>query len=203
MDIPLQGRYTDEDIRRALALMRGRVFQVMGILLVVIAVSASLPYLLPMLSGQADGVTVTSAILPPVLVLGVFGFILWNTPRSQTRRLRQAPLFQEPVSGRITAEALALESEQSAGRTKWRAFVQYKMSDQIVLLYQNHAAATIMPRDFFASDDDWQRFRQHVQATVPEKAQAEAGRRAWRWVVYGALALLILGAVLTVLLTGR
>jgi hypothetical protein len=205
MDIPLHGRYSDEDIEQALALMRGRAFQVLGILVVVAVIVASVPYVAPLLSGEADAVTVLSVVVPPLVVLGAFAFLVRIMPRRQARRLRQAPLFRGPVSGRATDEALELESEQSAGRTKWSAFVQYKMSDQIVVLYQNKAAAMIVPRGFFASDDDWQRFRQHVQATVPDKAPAMgiAGFLSGRWLLYALLAALVVGAVLVVLLAGR
>ena len=200
MDIPLHGRYSDEDIEQALALMRGRAFQVLGIVVVVVVILASVPYFVPILSGEADAVTVLSVVVPPVIVLGAFAFLIRSMPRRQARRLRQAPLFRGPVSGRVTDEVLELESEQSAGRTKWSAFVQYKMTDQIVLLYQSNAAAMIVPRGFFSSDDDWQRFRQHVQATVPEKAKAQAGRGIWRWVLYAVLALIVVGAILVVVL---
>jgi hypothetical protein len=100
------------------------------------------------------------------------------------------------VTGVATDEALELRSEHSEGRTKWAAFVQYRMSDEVVLLYQNQAADNIIPRGYFGSDEDWQRFREHVRATVPEKAKAQGGVLRWRWVLYAIIILIAVGIVL-------
>jgi hypothetical protein len=181
MEIPLHGHYSDEDIQHALALMRGRAFRVLGIIVVAVVILASVPYVIPILSGQADMVGILSIVIPPLIVLGAFAFLVRSMPRRQARRLRQAPLFRGPISGRVTDEALELASERAAGKTKWSAFVQYKMTDQIVLLYQSNAAAMIVPRGFFGSDDDWQQFRRHVRSVVPDRVPATGIARLLPW----------------------
>jgi hypothetical protein len=70
------------------------------------------------------------------------------------------------------------------------------MSDEIVLLYQNNAAAMMVPRGLFASDESWQQFRQYVQAAVPDKAKAQGGILKWRWMILVFLALIVLVGIL-------
>jgi hypothetical protein len=200
MEIPLHGEYTDQDIRHGLALMRGRAYQIAGIGVGIVLAFALLPTIMSMLSGKADALAVLSNALPAVLVAAFLGFLMWQVPRSQARKLRQAPLLQGTVSGAATNEALEIRSEPSESKTKWSAFVQHRMSDEMVLLFQNQAAANMVPRGLFASDQDWQQFRQHVQATVPEKAPGQGGILKWRWVLYAVLALIALAFVLCFLL---
>ena len=83
---------------------------------------------------------------------------------------------------------------QQLGRERWDAFVQYKMSDDVVLLYQTNAAFNMVPRSLFANDEDWQRFRQHVQATVPK--EQPKGRLNVRWILYAVIAVIIVVAVI-------
>jgi hypothetical protein len=59
----------------------------------------------------------------------------------------------------------------------------------------------MIPRSLFASDGDWQRFRQHVQTTVPK----EPSRRlpVWRWAIYAVFVLIIIVSVLVSLFSTR
>jgi uncharacterized protein with PQ loop repeat len=196
MEIQLHGQYTEQDIRRGLALMRGRASQILGIGVGIVVTLGMLPTVISILSGKAEAIAVLSTIFPALIVLAFFGIIVWKVPRSQARQLREAPLFQGTITGLATDQALELRSEQSEGRTKWGAFVQYKMSDEIVLLYQNNAAAMMVPRGLFASDESWQQFRQYVQAAVPEKAKAQGGILKWRWMILVFLALIVLVGIL-------
>jgi hypothetical protein len=100
-------------------------------------------------------------------------------------------LVQGTFSGVVTDEALELRSDLSESKTRWGTFVQYKMSDHVVLLYQNQAAASIVPKSFFANDEDWQQFRQFVRDTLPDKARQES--RTWR-------RMMLLGFVLVLVL---
>jgi len=179
MELRLYGQYTEQDIQRGLALVRGRAPQIAGIGIGFVMILGLLPAVISVLSGQAEAISLLASLVPTALVLGVFGIIWWKVPRDRARKLQKAPMFQGTVTGLATDEALELRSEQAEDRTKWAAFDRYRMSDEIVLLYQNNAASNFVPRGLFASDKDWQQFQQLVQATVPEKAPVLAGIFKW------------------------
>ena len=171
MEIPLRGEFTEQDIRRGLALMRGRAFQVAGIGIGILVPLCAVGSLLTAPEGWVDANFVLTSLLPALIVPAFFGIVMWWTVRRQVRQVQEAPLFQGTITGLATDEAIELQSAESASRIKWSAFVQYRMTDDVVLLYQNKAAATIVPRSLFPDDQAWQQFRQHVQATVPPKAR--------------------------------
>ena len=184
MEIPLHGQFTEQDLRRSLALMRGRQFTVMWIFLGLVVVCPLVSAIIKIPAGKMEPMAILVSVLPILFVLILFASFFWMTYRSQPRKLLESPLLRGAISGVVTDEALELRSEQSEAKTKWGAFVQYKMSDHVVLLYQNKAAASIVPRSFFASDEDWQQFQQFIQATVPAKAKTQGGILRWRWILY-------------------
>ena len=84
--------------------------------------------------------------------------------------------LQGPPAGQRCAEewqreihhddTLVLRSGGAEATLRWDTLVGYKMSDDIVLLYENKTAAQLVSRSLFASDEDWQHFRDYVRATV-------------------------------------
>jgi len=108
-----------------------------------------------------------------------------------------SPLCQGTFRGLATDETLALGNAAYESVVRWDAYVRYTTSDAVVLLYQNNAAFNMVPRSFFATDQDWQRFRRHVQDTVPKEPPKT--RSVWRWIPYAALALMVIVAILAAL----
>lgn len=196
MEIKFSGRYVEQDLQRGLVLMQGRQSRTIGIITTVLLATLVLFFIVSYLSRAVEIGTLLVSLLFPAIVLIVLAGFTWWLPMIQARRIQKAPLFKGTISGIATDEALELHSEVSQGRTKWDAFVQYRMSDEVILLYQNEAAAQIMPRSFFASDGDWQSFRQLVQAKVLGKIQRS--RPVWFYIVFG-IALLI--AIISCLLS--
>jgi hypothetical protein len=204
MEIQLHGEYTEQDLRRGLALVGMSVWHYLGFGIFLVLVIGVLPTIISdRSSGEAEANYLLRIWLPFVFALPLFGLFLWWTPRRQARQAKKDPWFQGTISGVATDEALELRGEQSEGKTKWEAFVQYKMSGEVVVLCQNNAAVSIVPRSLFANDEDWQQFRQFVQATVPAKAKTQGGILRWRWILYLILALMVLGAFLLTYLGSR
>ena len=201
MKIELNGGFTEQDVRRALALGYPRSYRVIRIVLpLFLALPALFSLYSPiqlLVSGDMplEPMLLFVTFLPAIvslLILGVFVYLLWLQPLRQARRIQSSPLCQGTFRGVATDEILALHNEAAESAVRWDAYVQYKMSDDVVLLYQNNAAFSMVPRSFFASEEDWQRFRQHVQATVP-KEQPRA-QPVGRWVIYAVIVVIIIVA---------
>lgn len=196
MEIPLHGQFTEQDLRHSLTLLLGRQLKGLRIGTVIIAVVLIFYPIATIASRDVEVMALLSWLLPLVILFVIFGGVVWLLPYLALRQYRGSPLYQGLFSGVATDEALELRGEQSEAKTKWGAFVQYKVSDQVVLLYQNRAAASIVPRSLFASEEDWRQFQQFVRATVPEQEKAQGGFLRWRWILYLILALIVLGAIL-------
>jgi hypothetical protein len=171
MKIQLHGEYSEQDLRRAWALMSTPAWKILGLGVCLVLVIGLAPTIISNLSGEAEAISPLRIGLLIAFALLLFGLALWWTPRKEARRVKKNPWFQGTISGVATDEALELRSEQSEGKTKWEAFVQYRMSDEVVVFFQNDAAVNIIPRSLFANDEDWQQFRQFVQARVPAKVK--------------------------------
>jgi hypothetical protein len=113
--------------------------------------------------------------------------------------VQRSPLYQGPVAVVVNDEELLLSGGQSESRICWDDCVGYKMSEDLVLLYIDSGAFTTVPRAFFPSEDDWQRFRDHVQRALPR--QTARSSSILRWLLF-ALIMLVMAAcaILSILL---
>jgi branched-subunit amino acid ABC-type transport system permease component len=183
MQIPIQGQYAEQDVRRAISLGYGRGFRVARIIFVAIAAVVVLATLVLAVSGTEGALTPLIYSLPGLLVLA---FLPWALQLILARQVANSPLCKETVTGVATDEFLQIRNNLSESRVRWDAFVSYKMSDDVILLYQHNAAFCLVPRRLLASDKDWGSLRQHVRANVPEKPQRSS---VGRWLAIGLIVL--------------
>lgn len=178
MEIPIGGEFTEQDVKRAISLGYPTWYQPFRIDLTLLMAWPLLYGLVPSIQSIAEGdvppgpaLLLLLPLLLVVLVLAAFVYALWVLPLRQARRIQDTPLCQGTFSGVASDESFVLGNEAAASSVRWDSFVQYRMSDDMVLLYQNKNAYSMVPRSFFANDSDWQNFRDHIRATVPKKAK--------------------------------
>ena len=70
-----------------------------------------------------------------------------------------------------------METAHSRSELPWDVFLRRTIGEDLVLLYQSAQGANAFPREFFASDADWQAFVELVRRRVPERAAAGRGGR--------------------------
>src|SRR5205085_8951380 len=75
-------------------------------------------------------------------------------------------VMRSPLRGTADENGLALVSEYADTKTPWSIYTQATASPRMVLLYQSTSQALFIPRGFFASEDDWNRFVALVQENV-------------------------------------
>ena len=175
MMIPLGGEFTEQDLKDAISLGLPAWFKLVGIVLT-LAFAVPTLYLLYspiqlVVSGRVslEPVLLLATFLPLLLALPMLAgvvYLFWIYPTRQVRRFAESPLCRGPVTGVVMDDTLVLRSGGAEATLRWDTLVGYKMSDDIVLLYENKTAAQLVSRSLFASDEDWQRFRDHVRATV-------------------------------------
>lgn len=85
----------------------------------------------------------------------------WRVAALPWRRTAGAPRLQ----GFVTDDGI-LWNGSGATVTGWDTFLRARMSDDMVVLISVNGAATVLPREFFAGEDDWQSVRQLVAFNV-------------------------------------
>lgn len=112
---------------------------------------------------------VTSLILPIIVALVmmlVLGYFYLYGGRQAWHNL---PLsVRLPIQGEISETGMIWNTEVAETTFKWVAFTHYVKTGEMILLYQG-AAATLLPRAYFADDTAWNAavalIHSHVSAT--------------------------------------
>jgi hypothetical protein len=177
MMISLDGEYTEQDFKDAISLGLPGWFQLVRI---AITLAFGVPFLyllynpiqlvvsgrMPLEPGLLFAMFLPVLISLPI-VAGVV-YLSWFYPSRQALRMADTPLCRGPVTGAAMDDTLVVRSGAAEATIRWDALVRYKMSDGVVLLYENSTTAQLVSRSLFASDEDWECFRDHVRATVPK-----------------------------------
>jgi hypothetical protein len=190
MEVEFTGQLTQQDFLRAQHLHMNLTPRV-RLALWVVVVS------LVIVMGYAAMVDLSLFItLLPIGLFVVFliGFSIW-LPRVQIASAwRQHKALHDPIYGAATAAGLRYNGAQFSGEIGWPMFLQYKRSDELVLLYQSGNAFNLVPRHAFRSDDDWRVFLAIVEQHVP--AQASVGQ-AQRWLALSLIVLMLVAMGIT------
>lgn len=164
------GQYTFEQYKDANVALSGvrRPFRwmVWPIALVLI-----LSGLIPMIREGED----PAQWFPVVVFLGLVAVFYGFRKRALRESFDTHKLLHRPVSGTADADGVEFVSEYGTSKTPWSVYHQARVTPKTVFLYKSTALALFLPREFFASDDDWNRFIETVRANV--KAPPLAQRR--------------------------
>jgi hypothetical protein len=165
MEISFTGQITQQDYLRAQSLHRRRstaLLIVGGVLFVLIVLS----FVVTSVSEPA----LFWSSLPVVAILAIIFAASWWLPRLQAvRHWRNSKALQNPMSGTITSQAINFTGTYSEGSTSWEAYVKYKRSPDMVLLYLAPNLFNIFPRAFFESDADWKALIELVEKNIPDQ----------------------------------
>jgi len=178
MEIPFRGQIDVRVLRRMYrtTLTPNRSILILGSLFGLAVIWVMLAPLLHGDSVSLEGVWPIS--LWVLIFAGIVGYSLYLLPR---RVLQSSILLQSPIVGEANEAGVRIETEHSRSDVPWEAFLKRKIGNDIVLLYQSIQTSNIFPREFFATDADWQAFVELVRRRVPERAPRErAGRSWWR-----------------------
>jgi hypothetical protein len=128
-----------------------------------------------------------------LLFAGIFGYALYVAPR---KILQSNKLMQAPISGEANESGILMETEHTRSEFPWDVFLKGKIGKDIVLLlYQSIQVTNVFPREFFATQTDWQAFpelvRQHVPGAAPQ-ARGGGFKMLKRLLLWMAIAFLLL-----------
>jgi YcxB-like protein len=101
----------------------------------------------------------------PMLGIGLFYvFILfYSIPRNARRIFSQQKTLQVEYKTVISPEVIETTSENGSMRMNLSDFHKYKVSKDLVLLYQSQAIFHMFPRRFFATEEDFELFISYLE----------------------------------------
>jgi hypothetical protein len=166
--IPFGGEYTKAQWARGMRLAmypQGR-----GLFLRLLALAICLAGLgvlgVSYFQGNEAYVTRSLRVVWGVLLLAVWALLpfwqVWRISSQPWRGGRSGP----SLKGIIKDEGIVFNANTSDTLEKWSAFLRAHVRDDTVVLIGSDGVATVLPRTFFATEDDWRMFRQLVEFNV-------------------------------------
>ena len=94
--------------------------------------------------------------LPRVLVVLLLATVAIVAPRLAIRKVwERTPLLREPVSGEIAESGVVWNTPSSQTTLRWDQIVKRQTSADLILLYTGPRQALLLPKRYFASEEDW------------------------------------------------
>ena len=169
--IRAKGSLSAEDLIGASELT-GQMLSPVAVIVVLVVVAPVVAGLFLLKEGLSALPFVIWTFAPIGLLLAVLVyFAQYHRPRRQIdRTVKQLEESVGPLEFAITDEAFASKSKAAEWRRTWNGFSKWMHSDRVVLLYpQSSAEYLVVPRSFFAGDDDWSLFLRLLESKLPRK----------------------------------
>ncbi|MGE5124464.1 MAG: YcxB family protein [Acidobacteriaceae bacterium] len=97
--------------------------------------------------------------LPGGLIFLAIITLPWWIPYTQLTSLKQpGNIYRNKIYGSIDEDGIAINGETVKASAQWRAYVRYRLSDDLVLLYQGKNNLNIFTRSMFSTPGDWDNF---------------------------------------------
>ncbi len=91
--------------------------------------------------------------------------------RKMRRMWERTPHLSEEVFGTIDQFGFDWNQTNLKVKREWSKLIKYKLSDDMIIVFESPASAYYFPREFFASDGDWERVRKLVDAVFHKRKQ--------------------------------
>jgi hypothetical protein len=72
------------------------------------------------------------------------------------RTYAKSPYLHQPLSGSVSRDRFVIEGVTGRSDLTWDQFVRIREDRDFLLLYQAPNLFSILPREFFESDTDWE-----------------------------------------------
>lgn len=184
MEIKFQGELTKEIVKRGVRMLRNKKARRIGILYglfmsvgmcVISFANSETPApstnISPQVTesvGPALGFQMILGCLLPLILL-IFVVYIVVRSRNANQIWKNNPGVQGNRAGEATPDHLHTIGDDFDTTIKWSGFIEYRISEDMLLLFVAKQSAHFMPREFFANDTDWQQFITLVKEKLPEK----------------------------------
>ena len=109
-------------------------------------------------------------ILPGILAYLAFNVFVW-VPRRVRRSYSQRKDLHHDISMVVTSAGIASRSEQGNSMKPWSDYLKWKEGKSVFLLYLSDQMFQMVPKRFFAAQEDIDAFRSVVRQSIgPDKS---------------------------------
>ena len=166
MEIPFEGRITQQDYLQAQSLHRLRfpkfVIIIRNIFFGLIAVG--------LVMSSVSEPAILQTALPVIVILGVLFGARWWLFRSQTvNDWKNNKAFQDSISGTISSQGVHFLGGYFSSDIEWKMYYGFKKSPALLLLYQSPNTFNLFPKEFFSGETDWEAFIRLIEQNIPQK----------------------------------
>lgn len=133
-------------------------------------------------SGEFEALFLAAIFLALAIGIGLRAFYM---DRRVDRCWRQRRGIFRPQRIEITEEGVGQQMENCSTRYRWNAFSKYAASRRVLILHfdppdvwfvHTMRGHLIIPRQFFSTDAEWERFVRLVQSKLPKKYRDRTAR---------------------------
>jgi len=165
--IPFGGTYTKKQWSRGIHLAMyptGRALVLRLLALVLVLAGAGL-IVATLVQGEAN-VSRLVRLAVGIAFLGYWVLQLYVRAWREAARPWRGSAAQPSLKGVISGEGILSNASVTGVPETWDTFLRARVRDDLVVLLGADGLATVLPREFFATEDDWQGFRVMVDFNV-------------------------------------
>lgn len=188
--IPFQGSYTKEMLQRMTRVVLSKFLKVPWVLGCLLAFF-TLYTVIRILQGAPAG-DVLRANGPTLGVLaGLLALFLWILRAGAGRQLTTNKLLQEPMEGYVSEKGVYISTPRSTVDLPWDTLYRARVADRIILLGGSEYQYYMLPREFFASDEDWKQVCAWAEAYAPKPKERKLLKVFLIWIVIFVVVILL------------
>jgi hypothetical protein len=162
MRINYAGKISKDDFLQAIFLNSPQLKLqkwLIGILVTIMVLSLFLLALSPSNSFNADISRLFPSLFPGLAVFLVIVTYPWWIPYLQLSSFDQkGNIYRNNVFGTIDETGLSINSAEINANFQWKVFVDYKLSKDILMLYQSKNCFNLFKPSMFSTQEEWDRF---------------------------------------------
>lgn len=106
-----------------------------------------------------------SIIIPLVFLTYPWWFIYIQSASYNQKR----NVYRTPIYGSIDDTGISINGQTVKISFLWNAFTHYKISNEMVLLYQGKTCFNIFTAGLFGNEDDWKKFLDELKIRIVKK----------------------------------
>lgn len=163
-DIEFKGQYDQELLQRAVALgdPRSRTAKIFSFVLMGLFLFNAIWAARDYLAGRLVTFVELAGLVLPMAIIGYLIYHTYQMPARIAAELWRGPASRVPLAGRATPGGLVIDSPKSESGTDrlipWDKIARIRKSEDLLVMTTVDKVLIILPRRFFASQEDWAGF---------------------------------------------
>ncbi|MDQ6786176.1 MAG: YcxB family protein [Acidobacteriota bacterium] len=114
-------------------------------------------------------VSILTKILATLLALSFVPLMMAFQMIAAYWSYKHSPYLQKPIKGFVSDDLLRTENGLGTSEMEWKMFTKHKETDDCILLYSSPQGFNLLTKEFFASENDWNKAREIVGAKMQKR----------------------------------